>query len=390
MITGSTGRYRDFTRTFLPKSDLNEDRWRRIDDIAHSNTGFPPIEVYKVGDVYFVSDGNHRVSVARMHKAQTIEAYVIEYKTSVPLDKQDDLDDIILKMEQTEFFKDTRLAEIQPEQDVLFTEPGRYRLVKEHIAFHKYLREMECGCEISYEEAVESWYHNVYMPIIQLIREREVLKHFPGRTEADLYGWLILHRAALEEEFSALGQVPTEDIVEDLKRKNSANPLVQLINLFQPTKLDSMPLKVEKAKFFQETQLDRLRLEQDLDFTEADYYGLVKEHISFHKHLKEIELSQAISYQEAVISWYDNVYRPLVDVIRERKLLKHFPNHTEADLYIWLILRRAALEAELDALGRIPNEEIVRDLEQETKTGPIARLARFFQERIEASISLSV
>ena len=77
-IVGSTGRYRDFTRTFLPKSDQTASRWRRIKAVADEQ-GFPPIEVYQVGEVYFVRDGNHRVSVARLNGAKTIEAYVIEY-----------------------------------------------------------------------------------------------------------------------------------------------------------------------------------------------------------------------------------------------------------------------------------------------------------------------
>ena len=64
-IVGSLGRYRDFTRTFLPRNDKTQDRWRRVDAVAHDLGGFPPIEVYQVGDVYFVRDGNHRVSVSR-------------------------------------------------------------------------------------------------------------------------------------------------------------------------------------------------------------------------------------------------------------------------------------------------------------------------------------
>jgi hypothetical protein len=196
-IVGSTGRYRDFNRAFLPKNNQTEQRWRRISQVASDGHGYPPIEVFQVGDVYFVRDGNHRVSVARMNKAKTIEAYVIEFRSSVPVDKDDDLDDILLKYERTRFFERTHLDQIRPEQNVVFTEPGRYRLVKEHIAFHKYLKETECSCEIPYEEAVGSWYDKVYLPIVELIRQQNVLQNFPGRTEADLYAWLLLHRAEL-------------------------------------------------------------------------------------------------------------------------------------------------------------------------------------------------
>ncbi|MEP6987186.1 MAG: transcriptional regulator, partial [Chloroflexota bacterium] len=77
-IVGSVGRYTDFTSTFLPKSVINRDRWTRIYAEAEGNTGLPPIEVYQVGEVYFVRDGNHRVSVALAMGQKTIEAYVTE------------------------------------------------------------------------------------------------------------------------------------------------------------------------------------------------------------------------------------------------------------------------------------------------------------------------
>jgi hypothetical protein len=378
-IVGSTGRYRDFTRTFLPKSDNSENRWRRIDSVADSGMGYPPIEVYKVGDVFFVRDGNHRVSVAHLHNSRTIEAYVIEYKTSVPIDKWDDLDDLLLKMEQTEFFRTTRLDQIRPEQNVVFTEPGRYRIVLDHIAFHKFLRETECGCEISYEEAVGSWYDNVYTPLIDLIWERAVLKNFPGRTEADLYAWLIHHRAALEEEFSALGHVPTEDIVEELKRRSSANPWVRLLSFFQSGWRDRLSLKVEHAKFIEETRLDELRPRYEVHFSHAQCYSVAREHIVFHKHLKELEWNREFSYQEAVLSWYDTVYLPLIQMIRKRNLLKYFPKRTEADVYLWLVQRRAVLEAKMNQLGRVTNEEVVQELKQESFGNLIMRLARFFR-----------
>lgn len=378
-IIGSTGRYRDFTRTFLPKNNTTEQRWRRVDAVAHSELGFPPIEVYQVGDIYFVRDGNHRVSVARTHGSKTIEAYVIEYKTPVAIGPEDNLDDLLLKTEHADFLKETRLDQLRPDQNVVFTEPGRYRLVKEHIIIHKYLREITCGCEISEEEAVASWYDNVYLPLVQLIRERDVLKYFPGRTEADLYAWLILHRAAVEAELDALGQIPDEQVVADLE-KEGTNPLAQLLGFFQnQLDLEAISLKAERAQFLRETRLDEIRPEHEVVFTEPEGYELAKEHIAFHKFLRETECGCEISYEEAVRSWYDTVYMPLIELIRERDILQYFPGRTESDVYLWLILRRAALEAEMDTLGQIPDEQVIEDLElQETPPSTLARLAQLF------------
>ena len=83
-IVGSVGRYQDFTRAFLPKRDSNKDRWARVKAAITDMKGMPPIEVYQLGAVYFVNDGNHRVSVARQLGSKTISAYVTEIETRVP------------------------------------------------------------------------------------------------------------------------------------------------------------------------------------------------------------------------------------------------------------------------------------------------------------------
>jgi hypothetical protein len=77
-IRGSVGRYTDFTSTFLPRRWHMRERWERVKLLAQ-NRGLPPIKVYQVGDVYFVEDGNHRVSVAMQDGQKTIEAYVWEF-----------------------------------------------------------------------------------------------------------------------------------------------------------------------------------------------------------------------------------------------------------------------------------------------------------------------
>jgi hypothetical protein len=382
-IVGSTGRYRDFTRTFLPKNDTTQERWQRVDSIAHE-AGFPPIEVYKVGEVYFVSDGNHRVSVARMHKAKTIEAYVIEYKTSVPIDKNDDMDDILLKLERTEFFEATKLDQLRPDQDIFFTEPGRYPLVKHHIIFHKYLKEQEYGHEIPYEEAVMSWYDTVYMPIIRLIREKEVLKHFPDRTEADLYAWLLRHRAALEEEMEALGYIPDEEVLEEIKAKNTSNLFTRIINFFQHrVNRQNLPLKVEQARFLDETKLDQTRPNHNISFTEPGCYEMVREHIAVHKYLKAVEFNTELSYEQAAVSWYDTVYLPIVKLVRDRDVYKYFPGNTEGDLYIWLVSRRAALENENRLMGDVSNEQLVEELQKEGESTTWAEWLHLFRQKLD-------
>ena len=226
-IAGSAGRYDDFTREFLPRRDDQQERWRRIYDLTGTAQGFPPVDLYKVGDVYFVRDGNHRVSVARANKAKTIEASVTEYQTPVELTSADTLDDILIKSGQSNFLQATHLDRLRPDQDIRLTNPGRYKRLLADISRHKYFKELECSCEISCQEAVVSWYDKVYMPLINEIRARKILKRFPGRTEADLYTWLVLHRAALEKVYG-MGRIPNDDVVEDLAAEAPASPVKKI------------------------------------------------------------------------------------------------------------------------------------------------------------------
>lgn len=388
-IVGSIGRYRDFTRSFLPKNDQTQERWRRVDAVATDLQGLPPIDVYKVGDVYFVRDGNHRVSVARLHNAKTIEAYVTEYKAPIPISKDDNLDDILLNMERTNFLEKTRIDDLRPGHGIELTEPGRYRRMLGHIAFHKHMREMECECEISYEEAVGSWFDNVYTPVVELIRRDTVLRDFPGRTEADLYTWLIVHRARLEKEYNAFGYVPDEDVLENLKRERATNPFARLMGFFRgQLDLKQLPLKVERAKFLEQTRLDELIPNNGIHFTEPGCYQLAKEHIDVHKYLKDVETNSEMPYADAVVSWYTNVYLPVINLIRQRNVIGYFPKNTEGDLYIWLVSRRQTLEGN-HALGQIPTEKVIWDLENELSSLPNVGLVSFFGKKLDLASVLN-
>ncbi|HMQ53264.1 MAG TPA: hypothetical protein PKE64_26200 [Anaerolineae bacterium] len=388
-IVGSTGRYRDFTRSFLPRNNSTEERWRRVDAVTHEY-GVPPIELFKVGEAYFVRDGNHRVSVARSHGATTIEAYVIEYKSRIPVDKNDDaeslrvkMDELLIQEERRDFFRETKLDQIRPEQNIVFTEPGRYRLLKEHIGFHQYLMEIEQQRVVPYEEAVASWYVHVYLPIVESIRRSKVLASFPDRTEADLYAWLLEHRAELEEDVKALGFVPTEDLLEQLKRERATNPFARFMGLFRSDEAlkGLSPLTLERAKFLKETNLDEVRPDHNLKYSEAGCYRLTKQHIDVHRYLKSIDFAREIPYDEAVASWYDNVYMPVIKLIRARNLAAKFPKNTESDLYLWLVSRREAIEQSQDQAGQVPDEALIVELEHESPTGPISRLIEALSHR---------
>ena len=218
-IIGSVGRYSDFTRSFLPKQDSDEERWARVQMAVTDLGGLPPIQVYQIGEVYFVRDGNHRVSVARQFGAPSIQAHVTEIHTRVPLTPDVQPDDLILKAEYAEFLERTRLDEIRPQAELSVTAPGQYEKLLEHIEVHRYFMGLDQQREIPYEEAVAHWYDEVYLPVVQVIRERGILRDFPERTETDLYLWIMEHRVELEK---ALGwEIETTAAAADLAARFS-------------------------------------------------------------------------------------------------------------------------------------------------------------------------
>lgn len=230
-IVGSVGRYQDFDRAFLPRHSFLSPRWVSIDKAHILDVILPPIEVYKIGEVYFVKDGNHRVSVARERGQAEIDAYVIEIDSPVAVDENTNIDDLIRRIEQNEFEERTHLAAMRPEARIELSLPGAYQNFFEHIETHRWFLGERRKHPVSFEEAAVSWYDEVYMPLVQVIREQGTLKEFPGRTEADLYLWIIEHLWYLREELQH--EVSLEDAAQHFTDTFAPSPLKHLSNLFR-------------------------------------------------------------------------------------------------------------------------------------------------------------
>lgn len=244
-IVGSVGRYQDFTRKYLPKSSINEDRWARVMASSQDLSGLPPIDVYKIGEVYFVRDGNHRVSVARQLDNKTIQAYVTNVETKVNLTPGFTPDDLIIKAEQVKFLENTKLDLTIPNSDLSATKAGAYPTLLEHIEVHRYYLGLEKQQEIPYEEAAANWYKNVFLPVVSIIKKRDLLCDFPDRTVTDLYLWAADHRASLEEQVG--WDIGAEAALSDLsemygsKRKSLLGLLSKVINWMIPNALGKGP-----------------------------------------------------------------------------------------------------------------------------------------------------
>ena len=218
-IVGSVGRYQDFTRNFLPKRSTGRERWARVRASLDDMAGWPPIQVYKVGDAYFVLDGNHRVSVARGLGVKTIQADVTEIRTRVPLAPTDTPDDIIAKAEYADFLEETRLDELIPDANLRLTIAHGYPQLREHIVVHRHFMGLEQQREIPFGEAVVHWYESVYLPIVEMIRASGLLRRFPDRSEADLYLWITRNQSDLAQELGL--EIPPENVVIGLAMEES-------------------------------------------------------------------------------------------------------------------------------------------------------------------------
>jgi hypothetical protein len=227
-IVGSVGRYRDFDDAFLPRQDTTSTRWRKINRAFYEDVSLPPVHLYKVGDVYFVLDGNHRISVAKEHGVKFIDADVQEAVTPVNLTSDDiDADTLVMLGEYTEFLERTHLDVLRPEQNIRFSIGGGYARLIEHIAVHRYFMGLDLKRDISEDEAVSDWFDNAYMPIIKAIREEGILHNFPNRTEADLYLWIIDHKHYLKDTLGY--EVPAEKAAADYAEHYAEKPALQRI-----------------------------------------------------------------------------------------------------------------------------------------------------------------
>lgn len=192
-IIGSEGRYHDFSSAFLPKREILKNRWVSIDNALINDVILPPISVYSLGGYYFVRDGNHRVSVAKAQGVEFIDAEVVELDTEIPITPgmtMKELRDRVVDYERNMFIAQYKPSYL-PMGDIVFTSPGSYPEMVNHILVHKYYINQEIDHEITFEEAAKSWYENVYSPIVQEIRAEHLLAAFPGQTEGDMYMWLV-------------------------------------------------------------------------------------------------------------------------------------------------------------------------------------------------------
>ena len=230
-IVGSEGRYKDFDNQFFPKNTNPKERWENVDEAVIKDIILPPIKVYELAGVYFVRDGNHRVSVAKSKGVEFIDAEVVSLQTEIKLSPVHTMQGMlkqVINYEKRHFYMETSFGDITDYWSLDFTTAGQYDTILQHILTHKYFINLNQKEEISMEEAINSWFNLVYKPIVETIYKYKIMKYFKKNTVADLYVWIIRFYDDIKKKFG--DEIELDTIVSDIKKEYKKTPLTRLKN----------------------------------------------------------------------------------------------------------------------------------------------------------------
>jgi hypothetical protein len=181
-IVGSVNRTREFDRRFRPRSSRVRPRWERIAVAQRRGEPMPPIRVYRVGDMHFVDDGHHRVSVARALGHTHIDAYVTEVLTKVPVSELR-ASELPLKSHERLFWE--RVPLLPGDRDhIRLTDPWGYAELAEGVEAWGFRAIQGRHEAMSREEVAGAWFHDEYLPVVEALREAGLIG---SGTETEAY-----------------------------------------------------------------------------------------------------------------------------------------------------------------------------------------------------------
>src|SRR3954463_581787 len=183
-IVGSVGRTRDFDRSFRPTSSRTRPRWERIADAQRRGKDMPPISVFRVGDMHFVRDGHHRVSVARAQGRDAIDAYVTEVRTRIGADTGIRMADLPLKDHLRMFLERVPIGDEQLEE-VRLSDPWTYANLAEAVEAWGFRLSQNSHEFLSREDVARIWLEEEFRPVVKMLAEAG-LTDGPS-TNADVY-----------------------------------------------------------------------------------------------------------------------------------------------------------------------------------------------------------
>jgi hypothetical protein len=193
-IVGTIDRTRDFDRGFRPTTPRVRGRWQRIAAAQRRGESFPPISVYRVGDLHFVRDGHHRVSVAKSLGREDIDAYVTQVRTRVGTGDALRLADLPLKGHERMFRERVPLDAAQRAR-VRPSDPWEFGRLAEGIEAWGFRVTQERREYMDRQEVAQLWYEDEFLPVVDMLREGGFIR--PSETEADAYTRVVTARYEL-------------------------------------------------------------------------------------------------------------------------------------------------------------------------------------------------
>jgi hypothetical protein len=208
-IVGTVDSTRDFDRRFRPTSDRVRERWERLALAQRRGEPIPPIDVYRVGDMHFVIDGHHRVSIAMATGAKTIESYVTEVQTQLPPTGIRGRRDLLVKSYERIFRARVPLAAADLAK-ITVTDPWSYAVLGEMVEAWGCRCMQDKGRFLNRAEIARHWYAQEYAPVVRMMRTADLIG---SRTEAEAY-----MRVAGERYRLILTHDWNDEVIERLRR----------------------------------------------------------------------------------------------------------------------------------------------------------------------------
>ena len=209
-VVGTVDSTRDFDRRFRPTTGRVRERWERLALAQRRGESIPPIDVYRIGDLHFVQDGHHRVSIAIATGAKTIDAYVTEVLTQIPATGILGRRDLLVKNYERLFRERVPLPQAALAK-ITVTDPWSYAVLGEAVEAWGFRYMQDKGQFLSRAEVARQWYNEEYMPVVRMMRAADLIG---SRTEAEAY-----MRVASERYRLIRTHEWNEEIIERLRRE---------------------------------------------------------------------------------------------------------------------------------------------------------------------------
>ena len=210
-IVGTVDRAADFDRGFRPTSPRLRSRWERIAAAQRRGEALPPISLFRVGDLHFVRDGHHRVSVAKSLGRDDIDAYVTEVRTRVRLGRDMHVGELPLKDHERLFRERVPLGR-EERARIRLSDPWDFGTLAEAVEAWGFRAMQDRGSYMDRREVAHVWFTSEYLPVVDMLRAGELIEEDETETQAYLRISAMRYRVLRTHEWS-------DDVLDQLRRR---------------------------------------------------------------------------------------------------------------------------------------------------------------------------